>query len=43
MTEKGSLCALATDLVVFNIKNDQLCVLLVQRATEPFMGKRCLP
>ncbi|MFA7284623.1 MAG: NUDIX domain-containing protein [Candidatus Absconditabacterales bacterium] len=37
------LMSLATDMVIFNIRNFQLHILLVQRKTEPFTGSWCLP
>lgn len=33
----------ASDIVIFQIINNELCVLAVQRATPPFEGWRCLP
>ena len=35
--------ALTADLVVLTIRDHQLCVLLVQRGTEPFAGRWALP
>lgn len=33
----------AIDLVIFNIINNELCVLVVKRAENPYKGSRCLP
>ena len=36
-------CAVAVDLVVLTVRADQLCVLLVERGVEPFLGGWALP
>lgn len=43
MSKDLPLVSLATDMVIFNIRNSQLHILLVQRKTEPFVGSWCLP
>jgi 8-oxo-dGTP diphosphatase len=49
MAQKKSYCyeyphpAVATDIVVFTLINDQLCVLLIQRGEDPFAGRWALP
>ncbi len=34
---------LATDMVIFNMRNMQLHILLVKRKSKPFVDSRCLP
>jgi len=49
MAQEKSYCyqwphpAVATDIVVFTLINDQLCVLLIQRGEDPFKGLWALP
>lgn len=49
MAGKKSYCydyphpAVATDVVVFTLINDQLCALLIQRGEDPFKGSWALP
>lgn len=37
------LLRVSVDIVIFKIIENQLCVLVVKRATAPFIGQRCLP
>ena len=37
------LCAVGVDVAALMIRNEQLCVLLVQRREEPFRGNWALP
>lgn len=49
MARKKSYCydyphpAVATDIVVFTLQDDQLCVLLIERGEAPFKGHWALP
>lgn len=40
---RGNLFAVAVDLVVLTVRDDTLCVLLVERAAPPFLGEPALP
>ena len=40
---RGNLFAVAVDLVVLTVRDGVLCVLLRERATQPFAGERALP
>jgi 8-oxo-dGTP diphosphatase len=40
---RGNLFAVAVDLVVLTVRTGELCVLLRERATPPFLGRLALP
>ncbi|QYN36218.1 NUDIX domain-containing protein [Pseudonocardia sp. DSM 110487] len=40
---RGNLFAVAVDLVVLTVRDGVLCVLLRERAAQPFAGERALP
>jgi 8-oxo-dGTP diphosphatase len=40
---RGNLFAVAVDLVVLTVRDGELCVLLLERATKPFLGELALP
>ncbi|HEY4419702.1 MAG TPA: NUDIX domain-containing protein [Pseudonocardia sp.] len=40
---RGNLFAVAVDLVVLTVRDDRLCVLLVQRPAPPFLDEPALP
>jgi 8-oxo-dGTP diphosphatase len=40
---RGNLFAVAVDLVVLTVRDGELCVLLLERATQPFAGELALP
>jgi 8-oxo-dGTP diphosphatase len=40
---RGNLFAVAVDLVVLTVRDGALCVLLRERAAQPFAGERALP
>ena len=43
MADRGPDAAVAVDLAVLTVRDDALQILMIERGTEPFLGRLALP